>query len=95
MSCPILTQDPLDTRLVTVDFSDWLDTGVSILSVSWSIDSDLTESGSSATSTAVSNYISGGSDGEDYECSVSITTDEATARVKTQRFIIRVLAGCS
>ena len=92
MSCPILVQDPLDTRIVQIDFSDWLGTGVSILSASWTIDSDLTEAGSSETSTVCTNYISGG---EDYECACSITTDEAVARVKTQRFIIRVLKGCA
>lgn len=95
MSCPILEQDPLDKRVVIVDFSDWLDAGVNISSVAWVIDSALTQSDLSNDTSSATCYISGGSDGGVYDCACTITTDEAAGRKKTQRFQISVTSECT
>jgi hypothetical protein len=91
-------QDILDTRRYEVNFVDVLGSSISIASVSWDIPSELaaeysTESGS-IDGTKVVNYISngspGGTEGNTYECSVTITTDETIARKFTHTFRVRL-----
>lgn len=92
-------QDLLDTRRYEVDFTDVLGSAISIASVSWDIPSELaaqysTDSASISGTKAI-NYISnsspGASEGQTYECSVTITTDEVIARKFTHTF--RILIG--
>ncbi len=94
MSCEILTKDVLDTRIVTLNFADWLGSGVEIDSVSWTVPSGLTAANDSNTTTTASNYFSGGTDGEEYLVKCSITTDEAVARTKTTQFTLRIRSDC-
>ena len=90
----MLEQDPLDKRKRTMDFSDYL--GLStIASAAWVVPSALTESDASVTTTSAINYIEGGSDGEEHEIAVTITTNDAVARKKTQRFVLRITTQAS
>lgn len=92
MTCPVFEQDPLDTRIVGLNFGTWLGADAEISAVSWVVPSGLTESDSFFTATVATNYFSGGTDGEEYEVSCTITTDETIPREKTQRIIIRIVS---
>lgn len=94
MACPVFTQDPLDNRIINVDYSDWLGSA-EIADVVWTVATGLTAADDSFTTTVATNYFSGGSAGEEYVVACTITTNEAVARDKTQRLIIRVEASCS
>ncbi len=94
-SCPRFTQDPLDKRIITVDFAAWLGAGPQIASVAWDVPSGINQSGSSNTSTTATNHFDGGSDGDEYDIGCTITTNEGVARDKTQRFFIDVVSGCN
>ncbi len=94
MSCEIFEKDVLDTRIVTLNFSSWLGSGVEISSVSWTVPSDLTAANESNTTTTASNYFSGGTDLDEYLIKCSITTNEAVPRTKTVQFTLRIRSDC-
>jgi hypothetical protein len=91
-------QDILDTRRYEVDFVDVVGSAITIASVSWDIPSELAAEyaadSASISGTKVINYIGngspGGSEGNTYECSVTITTDETIPRQFTHTFRIRL-----
>ncbi len=93
MSCEIFTQDPLDKRQLSIDYSSWLGTS-KISGVSWTVEPGLTLQSPSFSDTVATAYFSGGTDGEEYSVACTIETDDATARNKTQRVLIRVEQGC-
>ena len=93
--CPSFKQDPLDKRIITVDFATWLGVGPQISSVAWAVPSGLTEADKSNDTTTATNHFSGGEDGDEFEVAVTITTDEAVPRDKTQRLQIQIETGCN
>jgi hypothetical protein len=86
----IFVQDPLDKRIVTLDFGGWLAETAQIASVAWVVATGITASSESNTVTTATNYFEGGTLDQDYEVSCTITTDEVVVRKKTQRFFIRI-----
>jgi hypothetical protein len=94
--CPVKRKDTLDKRLISIDYATWLAaSAANIATVAWAVPSGITAADEAKTSSLASNYFSGGTDGKDYEIACTITTDEAVPRLKTQRFLLRVLNGCS
>lgn len=93
--CPPFTQDPLDKRIITVNFATWLGSGPLIASVAWAVPAGIAEADKSNTPTTATNHFSGGDDGDEFEIACTITTDEAVPRDKTQRFQIGVQTGCN
>ena len=94
MANPSKTQDPLDLRKLTVDFSLWL-AGSTISSAAWVMPTGLTQSDASETSTAAINYFAatGVQNNKEYEVAVTITTADTIARKKTQRFVLVIESG--
>jgi hypothetical protein len=82
-------QDPLDKRMIVVDYSGWLG-AATIASAAWVVPTELTASDDSFTTTTVTNYFAGGTLDTEYEVAVTITTGETVTRDKTQRFIIKI-----
>jgi len=92
--CPNFQKDPLDKRIITVDFATWLGSGPQISSVAWAVPSGITEADQSNTTTTATNHFSGGVDGDEHEIACTITTNEGVARLKTQRFMLEIKTGC-
>lgn len=94
--CPVFEQDPLDKRVLNIDFGNWLGSGVTIASVSWVVPSALNTFSDSFTDTVATNYFQAADSTkeDEYPCACTITTDDAVPRLKTQRFIIRVEKDC-
>lgn len=93
MSCISFSKDPLDTRQLSIDYSDWLGSST-INAVSWVVPTGITESSSSFSTTIATNYLSGGTDGQEYEVACTITTADAVPRLKTQRVLVQVANNC-
>ena len=88
-------QDPLDKRKFTIDFATWLG-GSTIDSAAWVVPTGLTAASESVTSTTAINYLSATNqalDNKEYAVAVTITTNDAVPRKKTQRFIVGVESG--
>ena len=83
-------QDPKDRRIITVDFGPWLAGSATITATEWVVPTGITASNDNFTSDTAYNYFEGGTVDTEYEIAVTITTDEAVQRKKTQRFIILV-----
>ena len=94
MSCEEFTKDPLDKRRLNIDFATWLGTTSEISAVAWTVPSGLTEASSSFSTTVATNYLSGGTDGQDYEVICVITTNDSVPREKTQRVLVQVIDNC-
>lgn len=94
MSCARFKKDPNDKRIINIDFSDFMGSGVSIASVVWTIPTGLTESNSSETATVATNYLSGGTLHREYQCKCTITTDDSPTRIKSQSFLVEIAGDC-
>jgi len=93
MSCPRFQKDPSDKRIITGDFSDWLN-GAEIASAAWTVPSALSAANDSITAETATNYFSGGVAGSEYTIKVTITTSEPIARIKSHSFMLEVQSNC-
>ncbi|MEE9158934.1 MAG: hypothetical protein V3U60_11170 [Gammaproteobacteria bacterium] len=93
MSCEVFQKDIGGTRRVIVDYSSWLGSS-EVASAAWTVPSGVTQANSSITSSTAINYFSGGTDGQQYEIKVCITTNDAAPRIKCVTFLIDVRATC-
>lgn len=93
MSCTVFQKDIGGTRRVIVDYSSWLGSS-EIASATWTVPTGITEANSSETTVTAINYFSGGTDGQDYEIKVCITTNDAVPRVKCVTFQIDIRSSC-
>ncbi len=93
MTCPRFKKDPSDKRIITGDFATWLGTA-NISAVAWTVPTGLAAANDSFTDKTVTNYFTGGENGQEYEVKVTITTNESVARLKSQSFMLEVESGC-
>ena len=76
--CPVFDMDPLDKRIINIDFGTWLGASPTILSAAWVVPAGLTAADQSETSTVATNYFtSTNGDQDEYEVACTITTNEA------------------
>jgi hypothetical protein len=73
----VFTKDPDAVLDYQFDWSAWLDEGDSIASYELTIPTGITKDSDSATGTAVTLWLSGGTDGEGYKITCHITTSAA------------------
>ena len=73
------------------DFEDWLESGDTISSVAWTLDSGITKDSQSNTDTIAKCVISGGTAGTSYMVKCVVTTAES--RSKTRYFRLDVLTA--
>lgn len=87
------TKDPDATLDYAFDWSDWLETGESIVSVVIDIDSGLTENTGDREvgSEVVKIWVTGGSVGERYAASCEITTDNTPARIDERTIYLEIM----
>ncbi len=70
----------------------WLDTGELIVSSSWSASTGITILTSSNTTTTTTIWLSGGTAGETYVLTNTVTTDNSPERIITKRLYMKVIA---
>ena len=81
---------PDDKTPIPLDWSDFLG-DAEISTVTWEADSGITLSDESNTSTTATNYVSGGTLGNDYNLRCTVTTNESVARIESRSIEIRVV----
>lgn len=84
------TKDPDATLDYSFDWSSWLEDGETIASQTVTVDSDLTEDSISASDSAVTVWVSGGTAGQRYSIACKITTDNNPARIDERTIYIQV-----
>lgn len=73
----------------SIDYTDWLD-GDTIATSAWDIPDGITTSGEANTTTAVTIWASGGTEGETYELENTITT--ASGRIEVRSIFIGIIS---
>ena len=80
-------KDPQDVLDYQIDWSDWLDTDT-ISTSAWVVQTGLTKDSSSNTTTTATVWLSGGTNGNQYVLTNTITT--ANGRTVERSFIVKV-----
>lgn len=70
------------------DWSDWLATGETISTSTWTVESGITKDSDSKTATITSIWLSGGTAGERYRISNKIVTN--ASRTDERSFVVSV-----
>lgn len=85
----IKQKDPGSIRNFTLDYSDWLDsigTGLTVVASTWTVPAGITQVTASFTTTSATIRLSGGTDGTDYVLSNNITLSDG----QTEQFLLVV-----
>ena len=75
----------------TIDWSKELESGETITSSTWIVDSGLTEGSSTNTTTTTTIFLSGGTGGEKYKVTNTIETSNTNPRTYKKTLIIPVI----
>lgn len=87
----IFVKDPDATLDFGFDWEDWLDSGETIESSSWSVPSGLTNAGEDYSTTQTKIWLSGGTTGTEYTVTNTIeTTESATEEVRSFTLLVEV-----
>lgn len=88
-------KQPAEVKDYDIDFSEWLPTGDTISTYEGEVvcltdedDEELVIDSQSATSTTLKTWLSGGTDGQTYKVTVTVTT--AGGRVDQSEFKVKV-----
>lgn len=75
---PIATydKDPEAKLDYSIDWSDWLETGDEISTSTWTVPSGITKDSDSKSTQITTIWLSGGTDGEDYDLTNHIVTTD-------------------
>lgn len=95
MSCSRHPKHSGTKRRVTGDWSDFLGTTAEIASVSYTLPSGITAPDTpEKTTTTETNWYTGGTDGNEYEVEVEVTTNESPTRIEVHQVFIVVDDTC-
>lgn len=84
-------KDPSEVKEYTLDWSQALNAGESISTSVWSVQTGLTQSSESETSTTTTIVVSGGTAGNEYTAENTITTNSSPARTLVETLFIPVV----
>lgn len=88
MGYPTYIKDPDATLDFGVDWEDWLASGETISSSSWTVESGITKDSDSFTDTVATAWLSGGTAGTTYTLTNEITT--SSSRTDNRTILVRV-----
>lgn len=94
MSCGSHTfddKDPQETDSFTFDWADRLTSGDTISGVAWTVPSGITQASSSNTTTTATIILSGGTAGQNYSITCTITTANSLILERTGIVPVRQL----
>jgi hypothetical protein len=81
------TKDPNSTLDYTINWSSWLTTDT-ISTVAWTVETDITQTATSNTTTTATIWLSGGEAGTEYTVTCRVTT--TAGRIDERSIAIRV-----
>lgn len=87
------TKDAADVVDYQIDWSTWLETGETISTSSWSVDTGLTKDSDSNTTTTATIWVSSGTAGTAYKAYNTITTSAGRTQKKYIEIIIQEQAA--
>lgn len=82
-------KDPDAVLDFAIDWSDWLAAGETIATSAWTTPAGITEDSETETGTVATIWLSGGTDGEDYEATNEIVTTDARTDNRTLLIMCR------
>lgn len=88
MADNVFTKDPQDVLDYVIDWSDWLATGETISTSTWTVPSGITKESDSSSSNETIIWLSGGTAYESYDLVNHIVT--SAGREKDQTLVIQV-----
>ena len=83
------TKDPGAILDYTVDWTDWLASGETISTSTWTLPSGITEQSSTNTTASTTVWLSGGTDGDTYEVVNHIVTSQSRTDERTIYIIVK------
>ena len=87
---PIFIKDPNATLDYGVDWRDWLESGETIASVEWTVESGLTSGTESESGGIAKVWLSGGTVDNTYLVTCRVTTSNSPARIEDRSFNVKV-----
>lgn len=81
---------PLDVKRYVIDYTDWLDTGETLVSVVFTPDSGITITGDAVSGASAVFFVNGGVAGTTYNLDVQVTT--TVGQVKDDHVVFEVVA---
>lgn len=89
MAYPTFLKDPDAVLDYGFDWSEWLQTGETLSSATWTIPSGITKSSQQESSTGTVIWLSGGTAGTNYNISCKIVTSANRTDERTMTIIVR------
>ena len=86
MAIGAYVKDPNAVLDYTVDWADWLASGETIATVTWTVETGLTKDSNTNTNTTATVWLSGGTDGTKYTVACKIVT--SASRTDERSFTI-------
>jgi hypothetical protein len=83
------TKDPSESKTYSMDWSPQLNSGATISTSTWTLPSALTAIATATSGAVTSVLLSGGNDGQDYECLNTITTSDSETLTKAGTLRVR------
>lgn len=84
-----LTKGPSDILVYTIDWSDWLNSGDSIATSTWSLTSGVTKVTDTSTASTTVIKVSGGTNGTSYTLTNTVTTT-VSGETRIETFVLKV-----
>ncbi len=82
-------KDPDGVLDFAINWAPWLATGETIATSTWTTPAGITEDSEGETGTVATIWLSGGTDGEDYEAVNKIVTTDVRKPVRTLLIMVR------
>ncbi len=83
------TKDPDSVLPYKINWSDWLSSGETISTSTWTVPAGITKDSDTNTTTAATIWVSGGTDDTDYDLVNQITTSDGATVDRTIRLRVR------
>lgn len=91
MALAVVLKDPEETLTAAMDWSARLDSGVTISTSTWTLPAGLTRVADAISGTTTTILLSGGTAGEDYLCTNTITTSDSQTLQRSGPLRVRQL----
>jgi hypothetical protein len=89
MAYPSYIKDPDAVLDYGFDWSEWLQSGETVASASWTVPTGITKNSQTNSTTVSLAWLSGGTAGTNYNVSCKITTSESRIDERTMTIIVR------
>lgn len=89
MAFPVFKKDPSAVLDYAFDWSDWLATGETISTATWTVPAGITKTDQDETTTTAVIWLSGGTADTDYNVACAVTTSDGRTDERTMTIKVR------